>query len=376
MSNQDFAILVGIARYKDNNTYADLNGPPNDVKRIEHWLQDVNGGNVPSANICRLLTPPVLMRPPLGGAPGNGKPWIPNRERFTAAFNQIALDPTTGQYKRHDGRLYLYFSGHGFSQSVDMTARAALFAADAFGISRPNIPGTVYAEAAKRVALFREIILIMDCCRDVQRNSHYGAYELDQTESTLSEKVRLFAIYASAKSGKAQEREFPSENGNVFGLLTHALVRSLDEAPTDVAGRVSGTALNNYMKVHWPDWYPVGMSPPPPRTIYSDAGEVFFNSRKALKKQKFTFTTPVPAPIQVRLQSDVLDATGSLADDEVIWRGPNDAWTVVIPFDPDAPPGRKSFTLKLPAITHTLKVLSPLEVVRDFTAGEANAVEL
>jgi hypothetical protein len=380
MVDQDFAILVGISRYKGNETYRDLSGPSNDVAHIYNWLVDVKGGNVPSENIYKLLTPDELLTPPASSTPAQEKSWTPNFELFKKHYIQIALKKEDGDYFQRKSRLYLYFSGHGFSRNDDMTQKAALYAADAWGRSTPNIPGTVYAEAAKSVALFSEIILIMDCCRDVQRHSPYGAYELDQTERPNSEDVRLFAVYATAKRGRAQERELSGEGGKVFGLLTHALVKALDETSTDVAGRVSGSMLHQYMSMNWEELYTssTDVAPPPPRTILSDAGEVYFNSRKDLRKQRFTFPTPMPAPIEARLESAVIVTTGSLSDDKVVWGWRSGPMTVAIPFDTNEPPGRRSFTLKLPPIAHTLKVIGPDGAVQrfDFTAGEADAVDL
>ena len=349
MVDENFAIVVGISRYKGGTEYPPLDGPLHDVAHICEWLTDPNGGNVKPANIYRLTTPHDLIVAPQDGAP-DAATWTPDQGAFIRAYQDITIE--NGEYRRRDSRLYLYFSGHGFSQSADTTARAALFAANAYGPARPNIPGTVYAEAAKRVAVFKEIVLIMDCCRDVQRNSPYAAYELDQTESGNAEKVKLFAMYASAKNGKAQEREFASQD-KVFGLLTHGLVRALDEAPTNVLGQVSSTTLNNYLKFNWETWCPPDYpAPQPPRTVPADAGDIFFGSRKTLFTQRFVVDGAVPPA--VKLQSAGLDAVGTFGPDRIIWVERNDPEKIEIEFD--IADGRKRFALKLPPGEHTLTI--------------------
>lgn len=368
MVDDNFAIVVGISRYKGGTEYPPLDGPRYDVEHICDWLVAANGGNVKPGNIYKLITPPELFEPLQDGAPP--PQWTPDQSAFIRAYQEITIE--NGEYRRRDSRLYLYFSGHGFSQSADMTARAALFAANAFGPARPNIPGTVYAEAAKRVAVFKEIVLIMDCCRDVQRNSPYAAYELDQTESGNAEKVKLFAMYASAKNGKAQEREFKSQD-KVFGLLTHGLVRALDEAPTNVLGQVSSTTLNNYLKVYWKDWCPEGYpAPPPPRTVPADAGDIFFGSRKNLVRQRFVVGAAAPAA--VKLQSDVLEAVGTLGVDSISWSERNDAEQTEIAFDVAG--GQKQFSLRLPPREHTLTLHGTPERRIVFNPEEEHVIEL
>lgn len=369
MPDDNYAILVGISRYRGDADYPPLDGPLHDVEHIQEWLADPLGGNVDRKNISVLTTPSELVTLKAGANPDT-LDWSPDQAAFIRAFQAITLHE--GHYRRRDSRLYLYFSGHGFSQSADTSARAALFAANAFGIARPNIPGTVYAEAAKRVGLFREIVLIMDCCRDVQRNSPYGAYELDQTESGISEKVRLFAMYASAKNGKAQEREFAA-HGKVYGLLTHALVKALDEAPTNVLGQVSSTTLNNYLKVNWKKWCPLGIpAPEPPRTVPADAGDIFFNTRRKLATQQFTVDSPSVAAL--RLQSDVIDAVGTFEGDQIYWRERNDLETVMIALEDVG--NRKQFSLRLPEFEHSLTVAGLHGYTTTFVPGAQNVIEL
>lgn len=371
MADENYAILVGIARYKGHDDYPPLDGPRNDVALIRKWLVDPNGGNVKRRNIHMLTTPRRMFRP---ASPAGPTEWTPDQTGFRNAYEKITT--VDGAYVRRDtARLYLYFSGHGFSLAADTTARAALFAANAIGMVRPNIPGTVYAEAVKRVALFKEIVLIMDCCRDVQRNLPYGSYELDQTESGNSQKVRLFSMYATAKNGKAQEREF-SADGKVRGLLTSALVRALDEAPTNVLGQVSSTTLNNYLKVKWPDWCPQDFPPPPPpRTVPDDAGDIYFSSRKPLVSQQFAVGSSGPAAVQI--ESDYLIARGTLAEGEIRWRELNDPQIIPIPFGADG--GKRTFTLRLAPCSHTLSIMSAAgqtESTRTFVPEADHVFEL
>lgn len=359
MPDPNFAIVVGIARYRDPEAYADLNGPLNDVDRMLDWLTDENGGNVDAQTGLKVLrTPEQLLNPDAApaGASRNGA-WTPDRAEFASAFSAIVLD-RQGQYIRRDSRLYLYFSGHGFSEYQENVPRASLFTADAWGAATPNLPGSIYAEAVKRTALFKEVVLIMDCCRDELNNSRYGAYELDSTPGGGEQNVKLNALYAVPKRGKAQEREVPGEDGKIYGLLTHALVKSLDEGPTDVLGRISMSQLVNYMAAHWQEWYPE-QPPPPPRTNRYDSPDVIFNSRKPLIAQRFSVPSALPADLSISLSSASLWAQGIVTKDKVLWRDPNNVWMLEVPFDDPPPdPDRRSFTLKLSPEKHLVRILN------------------
>src|SRR6185503_16954375 len=63
------------------------------------------------------------------------------------------------------GRLYLYLAGHGFSREVDEAA--LLMAHAAKGVtSALHIPGRTYANRFSKTSWFREVVLLMDCCRE------------------------------------------------------------------------------------------------------------------------------------------------------------------------------------------------------------------
>ncbi|WP_421297094.1 caspase family protein [Aeromonas sp. 604015] len=342
MAEYDYAIIVGISRYRDVGKFPTLEGPLNDVERIREWLVSPQGGAIPSKQVFSLITPePVI--------PGE---WSPNRESFARHFNAIALDPNTGDFIRREGRLYLYFSGHGFSRLADQATRAALYSADNMGMFQSNIAGTLYAEAAKRARLFREVVLIMDCCRDTESNVEYSSPDLSLFEHANTEGVRVFSMYATPKRGKAQERELPGSNGKVVGLMTNALLRALQEAPCDIVGRVAGKVLMQYMGMNWQAWYPE-QTPPPPRIIPPDSEDVFFQSGQDLEIQRFLLPAASFDKSPLRLTSSSLNAAGILDGDAIIWQDASLSWRVKLEVN-TLTDGRREFSLALPARDHEL----------------------
>lgn len=337
----DYAILVGISRYRDSDRFQALEGPLNDVAHVRDWLLSPQGGAVPAGQVISLITPDPAV-------PGV---WSPNRESFARHFNSIVLDSNTGDFVRREGRLYLYFSGHGFSRLTDQTTRAALYSADSMGMFQSNLAGTLYAEAAKRARLFSEVVLIMDCCRDTESNVEYSSPELNLFEHANTEGVRVFAMYATPKRGKAQERELPGSNGQTVGLMTNALLRALQQAPCDVVGRVPSKVLMQYIGMNWQAWYP-DQTPPEPRIIPPDSEDVFFQSGQTLQIQRFRL--PASAEnIPIRLTSNSLNAVGIAKGNVIVWQDASLSWRLQLDMSP-LTDGAREFSLALPAQHHDL----------------------
>lgn len=244
MAANDCAILVGISQYFDS-TLPQLKSPPNDVARMQQWLLDSVGGAVPQDNI-HVLTSPNNFASDL-----DPSDWPPGEADYTRTFRRIASDPTTNQFLRRQGRLYLFFSGHGFSERRDQATRAALYAAGATRSFPANICGTFWALAAKQSALFQEIVLVMDCCRDAELNVAFSQPAINLGMADNQAAVKFLAIYAAPKGGKAQERQFPELGGMTCGLLTHSFLKALKEAPADDPVGLSSMAIQRYMLSTW-----------------------------------------------------------------------------------------------------------------------------
>lgn len=368
MAAQDYAILVGISRYKDEKQFPPLDGPLNDVQRVRAWLTSkTDGQEVPDGNVRTLATSAdLLMKPPDGGWP-SATVWAPTRTGFSELFTKIAFDDAGKPLKR-EGRLYLYFSGHGFSLDDDETPSAALFSADNFGEVHSNLAGTIYALGVKRRRLFKEVVLIMDCCRDVFGNFVYNGPDFNQVGAGSSEAVKLYALYAAPKRGKSQERELPDSEGKVVGLMTDALLRALKEAPSDVAGQVAGKVLTTVMEFNWKRWYPLKPMPPAPRGVSPDQGDLYFRSRRALVPVTFNVSTALAVGSNLELKSPLWTAIGEVGETSVTWRDTAYSWVQEIPL---TAAGAQEFTLVLPPGKHELTIG---DAVHSFDPGVINAI--
>jgi Caspase domain. len=288
MADMDHAILLGISNYSSPD-FQTLEGPSTDVELFRQWLLDKDGGAVPEKNI-KFLTSPALDQQPKNDA----RSWAPTAEQFLYHYDKLTIDENDAYIRREGARLYLYFSGHGFSERNDMSTGAALFVAGA-SRSRPlNIHGTAFAWEARDLALFDEIVLIMDCCRDSETALRYASPGKNQFVAELAANVRVLAIYGSAKGGKAQERKIAERGNKTCSLLTHALLKALTDATPDEGSRLSSTSLRNYVNNIWVDIC-AGIPADTPRFVLPEGEDVFFKAGNKGLLQNFVLSSP-PLP--------------------------------------------------------------------------------
>jgi hypothetical protein len=276
----NYAILVGVSHYADPASFPPLDGPVRDVALMREWLITPTGGDVPEDHVTTIVSdgaPP----PPDGDMP-------PVFQNFLDAFMRVVKAPDRSYVRRPNGRLYLYFSGHGFSQKVENMPQAALYTANSDQDVTWNIFGTFFARWTKDQDLFGEIVLIMDCCRDAELTRTPMRPPLRQPTG-LGTVPRLVEVYAAPRGGKAQERPIPSRNNEVHGLLTHAFLLAIDHAaPSDA--RVSTAALKDFLAQQW-DNVCDGKPADPPEVVVPTNGEILFNRTSALPiDQRFVLT--------------------------------------------------------------------------------------
>lgn len=284
MAQDDYAILVGISCYGDNQNLCQLDGPENDVNIMYDWLCDEQG--IPKENIEKIVS--VESKPP--PAP---KDFPPLLQTYIDTFLGIMIGNDDNYIRRENGRLYLYFSGHGFSEKNDGSPHASLYAGNARLKKGAywNIFGTAFAKWVKNQGLFHEVVLIMDCCRDAEIIKAPTPPPLPiPVDIGLSVDVKLFQLYAAPLGGKAQERPIPSRKNTVHGLLTHAFLEAVKYAPSD-CGQVTTAEIKSYLENHWVALCD-GQPADKPIIVIPDNAEIRFKrSRGAAPSQRFKLKT-------------------------------------------------------------------------------------
>lgn len=231
---KDWALVVGINHYPyAAGGLAPLTGAARDAEKFFRWVTDPQGGAVPDDGIHAVL----LTSPPQVDPAADPVPVLSSIQSFIDRMkNRLANPP--------DRRLYIYLSGHGISPiSEEAVRHAALLMANTRPPRDwPNVPGNVWAEGARNAALFQEVVLIMDCCRDLQQRASVGTHPFP--DATDDGKVcHLVEMYAADWGSQAREAAF-GEDQEVMGIFTHSLLEVLK------AGNMNGRLLKDSVLKH------------------------------------------------------------------------------------------------------------------------------
>ncbi|HEY4847463.1 MAG TPA: hypothetical protein VIH87_06615 [Methylocella sp.] len=162
MSQDDFAIVVGISRYpslgEPPNEALDLRGPENDTDAVVEWLKNSSGGSMPDANIKTIKSAQLASSAATAGAG-------PTRDQIEDHFlwlHHLALkNKESGRGMTVGRRLYVYMSGHGFSPRP---SRGCLFTANATMDFGANVYPSAWLDWFRDSGYFSEFVLWLDCC--------------------------------------------------------------------------------------------------------------------------------------------------------------------------------------------------------------------
>lgn len=291
----DFALLVGVEHYPHAG-YTRLNGPRNDVSAFYDWLVSKDGGDVPPGNIKVLLSPEPNQDP----APTD---YPPTQYEAWNWLKSVVFSSAQTPIKRMDGRLYLFFAGHGFSNFIEQINHAALYTGNANRFQPSHVCGTKMANWCAHAALFGEIVLIMDCCRDKEVSKLVDPAPFLAISDNQSRKVKKLEIYAVPFDGKAQEKEFQGE-GKVHGVLTYALLHALRSAPLQKSNNIhvrNTQAIKSFIEGAWGTI--VGDDPiESPEFVLPMRGDITFSSAppKTITKT-VTLSTPLTTDGELRV---------------------------------------------------------------------------
>ncbi len=232
-NDRDFAIVVGI---NDYDHFSPLEGPVNDAGHFYAWLVSPKGGDVPAGNIVKLVS--------------GARRSEPRRDQIEDAIlphiqKAVAGGGPVGR------RLYLFFAGHGMDVGDLEDCGLAMADANLIATDR-SIPGRRLALAFKHSQAFEEVVLFMDCCREVElTNPAVGELAILNvlTPRPDSQSLLLHGL-ATKWRRRSGERELPNpepdDGRSVQGIFTYALLDGLRRA-ADPAGQVTGDQLRNYV---------------------------------------------------------------------------------------------------------------------------------
>ena len=240
MAVDDRGIVVGITTYPN---IGPLQGPELDALDFYDWLTSPTGGDVRSTNVQKIVSSdfqPALDRP---------------AQEVAQAFDRLQAEAfVSGMPKRLGRRLYVYAAGHGcalpFAADPERSD-AAFLVADASKFNATHVMTKVYALYFLNAGIFDEIVVFMDCCRNLlSLNPNYPSYMNAVSMDTLADEPRKFFAFATRWGLNAREMPF---NGVTRGIFTTALIAGLKGAAANPDGTITSSSLRNYLIFHMKD---------------------------------------------------------------------------------------------------------------------------
>jgi hypothetical protein len=251
---EDWAVVVGITAYPGLSR---LRGPERDARSFYEWVTCEKGGGIdPDAKWETLQQATLIVsseckpRPPYKVFTDA----LPTRDTINKTFENMhrlaKQNLNDGKGRKIGRRLYLYFAGHGFDPEKQVALLTANSSEDIWG---NHVSGTGYAEWFYTAGYFEEVILFMDCCRDLRPSISANPVTLPPTTGGTAPKKRFYA-YATDLGKKSWERKMA--DGKVHGVFTTTLMKGLTGAACDrFTGEITALSLRGYLKEAMPFFF-------------------------------------------------------------------------------------------------------------------------
>lgn len=266
MYEKHYAVVIGLNSY--SNGISKLKGAASDAARFRDWLisQDERGGRLNPDNVFPFIdgeTPQVdyfAIRKKLGDV--------------------IAYDCIRNNETSLRDRLYIYMAGHGITAEdtgyllSDLTAFLPLESQSQD--FTPHFWVYNISSMSSRIGYYKEIILIMDCCRNVPGTNGIVPFWVETMQNELlnsNEYPYIHTLFATQLHLKT--REFELRPGEYAGVFTDSLLRGLLGA-TDANGNIT---LNSVIEQVRNDYRMQKQLPPQfsqtdhHNPVFSDQGE-------------------------------------------------------------------------------------------------------
>ena len=228
MNIHDRALVIGVGKYADKSRFAPLNGPTRDCEEFVDFL--VNKAQVPIVNIEQVVW-----------APANASAF-PTRSDVDLALSNL-LFSSRGHTPRRGRRLYLFAAGHCEAPGP---TEINVFTAECNKASLAGYPLSKVANSVLFSALYKEIVLFADGCRDP--GDSLSPPMLDSLPKASGEEVaqvRLLHGFACSLGMRAYEEIL---GGHMRGVYSYALIEGLNGKAGDSKGRISSTSLDRFIQ--------------------------------------------------------------------------------------------------------------------------------
>lgn len=296
---EDHAIVVGIDRYASADLPA-LSGARADAKAFGRWLveQGPSGGGLDPAHVTEI--------------PGDDAGQDPSADQIRKAFKALLSKGGGGRVGR---RLYVFMSGHGASHESAAVSSVGLLPAPFDELENFYVVGQLFVEALQKRGAFDQIVLFMDCCRDLlpmPLSVLVPGFDASVTGAVPA--VQTLTAYAAQWGSKSRERDFTFPDGTTHkrGVFTMALIEALEGWALDEdSGDVTKDSLERYLRSRVAYYRPKGSLQDPEVTGPREL--VLVKTPNAPRETELVIALGTPGPAQVLVQMGAAGAPRALA---------------------------------------------------------------
>lgn len=222
----NYAIVIGINHYQKRP----LKGAVNDAKDFAKWLEESK--QVKSEQLKLLVS--------------DEQNEVASFHHVDLAFVEILND--ANKHVEEKNRLYFYFSGHGVGVSYSNTGLCLRWWQNA--LPSYNISTSAYQDYLINKAVFDEIIVFLDCCRDYDFLIEPRPPTMDVT--FVGSRMTGMLICYSTVYGKVSheiQKEIEEDPDNKRGAFTSFLLEALrGDADNDGDGFISADDLLTHIE--------------------------------------------------------------------------------------------------------------------------------
>ena len=228
----DWSIIVGINHYVSPSDYGlkPLNGAIRDAICIAKWL--LKHGNVPRKNIKLIISNKNL------------QPVIKNDvdKEIAAVVKEIITGPGSAN------RLYFYFAGHGIGVDNDIENNGLCLSNwDHYIYDAATLSSSDYKRKFLSQGLFKEVIMWLDCCRNVEQRLTPGASSGFKYQG-INLNPRYFVAKATTYDNQSFEAAQTIDGHKEWrGIFTKVLLDGLNGAAKNSKGDIDAVSLSNYL---------------------------------------------------------------------------------------------------------------------------------
>jgi len=218
---RSYALVVGIASYKNLPEKAQLKYSNRDAEDIYTTLISTGGGNFPAENVHKLIN-----------------------EAATLQNFRKELEDWLPSVTKPEDRVLIYFAGHGFISAG--TAYLAPYDVDPANIANTALPMQELGKTVGTSIHGKWKVLITDACHSGAITPEDDTAKVNQ--SLLEVNSSMFSITAS----RDREQSFESPQwGGGHGIFTYYVIKGLEgEADASGDGIVTADELSDYVRTN------------------------------------------------------------------------------------------------------------------------------